>query len=97
MLLLLESEDYGFQATPFLSLERKELAVAKWVLDRGKSAGWSTDTLASAEALYLPIRDSSKVVGVFVFQPKDTSHKLLPDEENLLQAAVQQLGMAVGN
>jgi two-component system, OmpR family, sensor histidine kinase KdpD len=77
-------------------LNEKNQAVARWALDNGKPAGWSTDTLASAEALYLPLRDSAGPVGIFIFQPKDPHRKLLPDEENIMQAAVQQLGGAVG-
>jgi two-component system sensor histidine kinase KdpD len=98
--ILLKETDGSLQPATRLpsvtSDNEKEQAVARWALDNGKPAGWSTDTLASAEALYLPLRDSAGPVGVFLFKPKDPRRKLLPDEENIMQAAVQQLGGVVG-
>jgi two-component system, OmpR family, sensor histidine kinase KdpD len=98
--ILLKDPTGNLQAATDLSLvttdSEKEQAVIRWTLDNGKPAGWSTDTLASSHALYLPLRSPAGVEGVFIFKPKDHRRKLLPDEENLLQAAVGQLGGVLG-
>lgn len=76
-------------------LSEKEKAVAIWALNSSKPAGWSTDTLASAESLYLPLRGSAGPIGIFLYRPQKAGRKLLPEEENLLDAAIQQLGSAL--
>ncbi|MCX6639711.1 MAG: DUF4118 domain-containing protein [bacterium] len=73
----------------------KEQAVARWVQNNRKPAGWSTDTLASSQALYIPIIGRSATLGVFLFLPEDLKHRLLPDERNIVQATVQQLGISL--
>jgi two-component system sensor histidine kinase KdpD len=97
--ILLKGTDGRLQPATSLpsagSDSEKEQAVAHWALHNSRPAGWSTDALASSQALYLPLRSASGVEGIFAYWPRDTHHKLLPDEENLMQAAVQQLGGAV--
>jgi two-component system, OmpR family, sensor histidine kinase KdpD len=93
-ILLTDEQKNLTHATPLpddVSMSEKERAVAVWVLENGKAAGWSTTTLASTESLYLPLRSATAVMGIFLFKPRDPSHKLLPDEENILQAVIQQL------
>jgi two-component system sensor histidine kinase KdpD len=65
--------------------------VAKWVLDSGKEAGWSTDTLSSSKALYIPLIAHGKVTGALAYMPND--HATPPGEEarNLLLALCGQI------
>lgn len=76
------------------SLNEKEQAVAVWAFDSGKAAGWSTDTLTEARALYLPLKTPSGVVGVFVYKPRH-GRKLSLEQQNLLDSIVQQLSVSL--
>jgi two-component system, OmpR family, sensor histidine kinase KdpD len=72
----------------------KESAVIKWVFENRKSAGWSTDTLPDAGALYLPLQGPTELVGVLAYRPK-YKVRLLQEEQNLLSAVTRQLAVAV--
>lgn len=61
----------------------KEEAVAQWVLTNEKPAGWSTDTLAGAEFLYLPLKSVEKI-GVLVFDPQGATKLSAADLDLLL-------------
>jgi two-component system sensor histidine kinase KdpD len=76
-----------------LSVE-KDWAVAKWAFDNKKPAGWSTDTLPSADALYIPLIGISATVGVLVFRPK-TKVRLLPEEYDFLFTVCRQLAIGI--
>ncbi|HWU44436.1 MAG TPA: ATP-binding protein, partial [Bdellovibrio sp.] len=78
-----------------IRLNEKDQAVAQWCFDKTKPAGWSTDTLSEARALFLPLKGSTETVGVFVFQPKRKIRKIDLDKENLLISIVRQLGAAL--
>jgi two-component system sensor histidine kinase KdpD len=72
--------------------EETDCAAALWCYRKGKMAGWSTDTLPSAKAFYLPIKFSKNPLGVLVYYPKD-QHSLSIDEVNFLQSVTEQLGI----
>lgn len=78
-----------------IRLGDKDRAVAHWCFEKGKPAGWSTDTLAEARALYIPLKGTTETVGVFVFQPTRKLRKIDLDKENLLLSIVRQLGVSV--
>ena len=42
------------------SYRGSDLAVAQWVLDHGRRAGFGSDTLPAAPALYLPLGDDQR-------------------------------------
>lgn len=75
-------------------LSKEEFAVAKYCFDNRKTAGWSTDTLPSAEFLYLPLVGSVQTVGILGYRPK-IRMKFLQEEENLLMAVGRQLAIAM--
>jgi two-component system sensor histidine kinase KdpD len=75
-----------------LSKPEKEMAVAYWVFDNQKPAGWSTETLAAAEALYLPLKGGSEKIGVLVFQAKEEII-LSPGDQDLLYSVARQLSL----
>ena len=72
--------------------DEKELSVAMWAYEKGKAAGWTTDTLSFARSLYLPLRGPSATVGVLSYTPKGEK-ALSPDEINLLFAIINQLSI----
>lgn len=76
---------------PILNRET-ERAAALWCFQNGKLAGWSSDTLPSAEALYIPIKFAKDSMGVLVYYPKNQK-PLTGDELNFLQTVADQLGL----
>jgi two-component system sensor histidine kinase KdpD len=75
-------------------LSKEELGVAKYCFDNRKTAGWSTDTLPSAEFLYIPLVGSAETVGILAYRPK-ARKKFLREEENLLTAVGRELAIAL--
>ncbi len=71
--------------------EAREWAVAKWVLDNGKEAGWSTDTLSSSQALYIPLVAHGKVTGALSYMPANHAAPLGEDAKGLLLALCGQI------
>lgn len=67
----------------------KEMIVAHWVFDNQKPAGWSTDTLAGAEALYVPLPSNNEKIGVLVFKPNKSTNLLPADQELIFSVAGQ--------
>ncbi|RYZ64673.1 MAG: DUF4118 domain-containing protein, partial [Proteobacteria bacterium] len=84
----LRSEAYA------LNIDEKARAVAQWTFANSQSAGWSTNTLSQADALYLPLRGDRETTGVFVYRPKSLA-KLSTEQDNLLQSICRQLGLAL--
>jgi len=78
--------------TPLIS--DKENAVAAWVYDRKKPAGWSTETLSESAALYLPMMGNEETIGVFVYHP-NKKRKLTLEEENLLYSVARRLALSL--
>jgi len=74
----------------WLSSEQ-EWAVAKWVLDNGREAGWSTDTLSSSQALYMPLIAHGKVTGALSYMPNNHTSELGEEARSLLIALCGQL------
>lgn len=80
--------------SPQPRLSESEIAVAVWAFEARKIAGWSTETLAEARSLYLPLRGPSQSVGVLVYTPR-TKRKLALEEENLLFSIANQLAVSM--
>ena len=85
---------FKFDKTYSISLDEKSQAVATWAFESGKSAGWSTQTLADAKALYLPLKGLSSNWGVFVYAPHEQKPLTL-DQEGLLLSIVHQLALSL--
>jgi two-component system, OmpR family, sensor histidine kinase KdpD len=80
-------------APDYWMTNEKEWTVTLWCFEHGKAAGWTTDTLSSAAARYMPLIGPSEITGVLAFRPGGSSH-LTQDEENLLMAAARLLAVA---
>lgn len=72
-----------------------ERAAAQWVFDHQQWAGWSTETLSAAAAMYVPIVASGKALGVLALRPQDRSDLLAPDQRHLLETFATQLAIAL--
>ncbi len=86
-------EHLGSGMADYWMTSEKEWAVATWAFEHRQAAGWSTDTLASAAAWYIPLIGPTESVGVLAYKPNPDS-RLSHGEENLLQAVARQLAVA---
>jgi two-component system sensor histidine kinase KdpD len=77
------------------SLRGADLAVAQWVADHGRQAGLGTDTLPAAPALYVPLREGEKPLGVLAVLPSNPRRVLLPEQRHLLETFASQIGLAL--
>lgn len=71
--------------------DEKEQAVANWVFIHNKAAGWSTETLAGVNNLYIPLHGFKETVGVMTYRPQNPANNLLPEQQNMLYTVGQQL------
>lgn len=72
-----------------------DLAVAQWVHDHGQRAGFGSDTLPAAPALYLPLGDARRPLGVLGVLPKSRRRVTLPEQLHLLETFAGQIGLAL--
>jgi two-component system sensor histidine kinase KdpD len=70
-------------------------AVAQWVLDHGQRAGFGSDTLPASPALYLPLGDARRRLGVLAVLPRNARRVLLPEQLHLLETFAGQIGIAL--
>jgi K+-sensing histidine kinase KdpD len=69
-----------------------DLAVAQWVADHGRRAGLGSDTLPAAPALYLPLGEGRRGLGVLAVRPRNPRRVLLPEQRHLLETLQAKLG-----
>ena len=72
-----------------------DLAVAQWVADHGRRAGLGSDTLPAAPALYLPLGEGRRGLGVLAVLPRNPRRVLLPEQRHLLETFAGQIGLAL--
>ena len=77
------------------ALDAKEIGVAQWVLENRQAAGWGTDTLPGARALYLPMVASAGPVGVVGILPANRGERFDPAQIHLLESFANQTAMAM--
>lgn len=77
-----------------LHVSEKDASVAAWVYEHGKPAGRFTNTLASANAQYLPLRTPNRTVGVVGIQTKQHI-RLAYDQEVLLETFINQVALVI--
>lgn len=73
-----------------LLTNEKEQAAALWSFNSGKEAGWSTDTLPSAENLYIPLQGYHEIVGLLIYK-SENKQPLRSEEKNLIYTISRQL------
>lgn len=91
VLILPKSEGgLNWNCNESLMSDEKERSVALWAFEKGKSAGWSTDTLPSVKNQYIPLKAFQSTVGVLVYHPQKDIPLTL-EETTLLHTVSRQL------
>ncbi len=72
-----------------------EAAAAQWVFDHQQWAGWSTETLPSVQAIYLPLVAAGRSLGVLGLRPHERARALEPDQRHMLETFATQLAIAL--
>lgn len=78
-----------------LALDLKERAVADWAYRNRREAGVGTDTLGSAELLYLPLSTPACYIGVIGIKLANPANYRSPHHRRLLDAFVTQISLAL--
>ena len=78
-----------------LALDTKEMAVADWAFRNRRPAGRGTETLGSAELLYLPLCTASQAFGVLGVQFAGMADYYSPHVRRLLDAFAAQISLAM--
>ncbi len=82
------------QPLPRSSLNEKEWTAAQWAYHHHRPAGLATDTLPTAQALYLPIFTTRQAYAVLQVQP-EPGQALSFDTRQLLETLCMQLALAL--
>ena len=98
--IILVSDERGRLAvwstgTGTFAIDDKEMGVAQWVFENRQAAGFGTDTLRGAKALYLPMVASSGPIGVVGILPADGNQPFEPEQVHLLETFSNQTAMAM--
>jgi two-component system sensor histidine kinase KdpD len=72
-----------------------DLGIAQWAYDHREKAGHGTDTLASADAIFLPLNAQQRCIGVLALRPKDAAQLDVPEQMHLIESLVNQTAMAM--
>jgi two-component system sensor histidine kinase KdpD len=72
-----------------------DLGIAQWTYDHCQKAGLSTDTLASATAIYLPLNALKRCIGVLGLRPSEPRQLTVPEQMHLVEALVNQAAVAM--
>ena len=65
--------------------ELKEESVARWVLSNGQIAGRNTDTLPSANGIYVPLAVENEIVGVLGLISRTSKYEFTNEEINQIE------------
>jgi two-component system sensor histidine kinase KdpD len=98
-LVLLPQKDGRLQIAagypPEDQLALKDWGAAEWAWDHAKPAGWKSETLPTADWLFLPMRTGRGIVGLLGVSFKERQRALAADKWRLLEALVDQVAVAV--
>jgi two-component system sensor histidine kinase KdpD len=97
LILLPADGDVAVRAAypPDDNLSATDRAAARWAFQHREPAGWSTNTLPSAEMQFRPLAGAGGLVGVVAFAPRDLAVPLTSDEERTLASLFDQTGVAI--
>jgi K+-sensing histidine kinase KdpD len=68
-----------------------EQETVRWVLNNGKPAGLSTETMSNSQAIYLPLLSSNGVLGIFGYKPATYKPHLSQGNIDLLFTVAREL------
>ncbi len=96
VILLPEGEHLDIMASSEgLNLDVKEQAVADWAFRNNHSAGRATDTLVSADLIYLPLQTPASILGVMGIKLESDHEYHSQENRRLLDAFATQASMAM--
>jgi two-component system sensor histidine kinase KdpD len=96
IILLPEGEHLAMKAaSEEFTFPEKELAIADWAFNNRQPAGRGTETLVSAELLYLPLQATGSILGVLGIKLTDETSYRSPETRRLLDAFVTQATLAI--
>jgi two-component system sensor histidine kinase KdpD len=72
-----------------------DLAIAQWVFDHGKPAGFGTDTLPGSRVHYVPLQAPMRTRGVLALEPSRSRMLLIPEQRRLLDTFAALIGIAL--
>jgi two-component system sensor histidine kinase KdpD len=76
-------------------MDARERGIAHWVYDLGRPAGFGTDTIPSAEGLYLPLAGTQGTIGVLGLRPARADRPLTAELLQLLEAFASQAALTI--
>ncbi|MBF0536830.1 MAG: sensor histidine kinase KdpD [Nitrospirae bacterium] len=76
-------------------LDQKEHGVAQWCFDHRQKAGFTTDTLSGASALYLPVVAAAEALGVIGVLHDPSQEFLEQGQLHILDGFVNQTAIAI--
>ena len=79
----------------FGSLHGADLSIAQWVHDHSQAAGLGTDTLAGAEAHFVPLVTPNKTIGVIALLPANPRRVFVPEQRRLFDTFSGQIAVAI--
>lgn len=79
-------------------LNTHEMSMAQWAYEHKERAGFRTQTFASSDSIYIPLKVKEDVaVGVLVLTPQDKISFMRHKDEHLLESFVTVVSMALAN
>lgn len=98
--VILLPDEKGRLVIPFagpntFSPDDMEFSVSQWAFDHHQQAGYGTDTLPGAKALYMPLIASSRTVGVIGILPGSSAGTFDPDQIHAFESFANQAAMAI--
>jgi two-component system sensor histidine kinase KdpD len=78
-----------------LAASEREMAAARWVHENGRLAGHGTQTLPSAEGLYIPLIGTAGHLGVFAIAMAKRADPPTPSQWQVLETFVAQTALAL--
>ncbi len=75
-------------------MDTNDWAVAAWVFENGKPAGWSTETLSQVRCLCIPLQVAGQKLGVLLFRPIEPG-EFTREHNDLLYALCHQTAVVV--
>ena len=94
--LLLPDESNQLKAqTKDLAALPVDLGIAQWAFDKGRPAGFGTDTLPGSEILYLPLRAPEHARGVLAIKAHNRRLLRIPEQRQLLDTFTALIAIAL--
>jgi two-component system sensor histidine kinase KdpD len=72
-----------------------EPGIAQWAFERGRPAGYGTDTLPGSEVLYLPLRAPTRARGVLAVRAHNRRLLRIPEQRQLLDTFAALIAIAL--